>query len=72
MISYYDCTSHTRTAGNIEWDLLIQNFSVQWKAIQDLKKNYDATLTIFLNTVSIVKLFTTYEYHASQVIGQAN
>ena len=59
------------TAGNIEWEPHINNFSVHRKAIQDPKKNDDSTLPNTSKTVRIEKWFEANEYHASQVIGQA-
>ena len=59
-ISYYEWTSIPLTSGNIKWDTCIKKFSVQWKAIQDLKNNDDATLPKFSNRASIIKLFEAY------------
>ena len=72
VISYYEWTSRPLTAGNIKWDPQINNVSVQWKDIQDLNKNDDATLTNIPKKIKIVKWFEAYEFHVSQVIGQAN
>ena len=71
-ISYYARTSLPLTAGNIECDPRLNKFSVQWKAIQDLKNNDDATLLKISKTVSIVKWFDEYKYYAYQVIAQEN
>ena len=71
-ISYYRGTSIPLTADNIEWDPHLKNFSVQWKAIQYLKKNNNATLLKISKTVSIVKKFEAYELYSPQVIGQVN
>ena len=43
-ISYDEWTSIPLTARNIKWDPCINNLSVQWETLQDLKKNGDATL----------------------------
>ena len=67
-ISYYEWISRLPTAGNIKWYPWIKNLSVQWKAIQYLKKNDDATLPKISKMVSIVNVFEAYESHACQII----
>ena len=68
-ISYYEWTSLTLTVGDIAWNSCINNLSLQWKAIQDLKKNDDSTLPKLSMTVSMVKKLETHESHAYQAMG---
>ena len=56
-IYYYEWISRPLTVGNIEWYPRLKNFSVQWKAVQDLKNNDDSTLPKISKTVSILNLF---------------
>ena len=72
VISYYEWKSRSLTARNIDWEPRLKNFPVQWKYIQDLKKNDDTTLTKISNMVLIVKWFEAYESYSPQVIFQAN
>eukprot|EP00957_Ditylum_brightwellii_P091416 6960411-Ditylum_brightwellii.AAC.1 len=37
LIRYYTMVSRTITPGNIQWDTVVKNFEIQWKALKDKK-----------------------------------
>eukprot|EP00957_Ditylum_brightwellii_P086002 6543103-Ditylum_brightwellii.AAC.1 len=35
LVRYYTMVNRTTTPGNIQWDTVVKNFEIQWKALKD-------------------------------------
>eukprot|EP00957_Ditylum_brightwellii_P000169 13381-Ditylum_brightwellii.AAC.1 len=38
LVRYYTKVNRMITAGNIQWDMVVKNFKIQWKALKDKKE----------------------------------
>eukprot|EP00957_Ditylum_brightwellii_P087275 6642816-Ditylum_brightwellii.AAC.1 len=38
LVQYYTTVNQTITPGNIQWDMVVKNFKIQWKALKDKKE----------------------------------
>eukprot|EP00957_Ditylum_brightwellii_P133811 10202633-Ditylum_brightwellii.AAC.1 len=38
LVRYYTTVNRTITPGNIQWDTVVKNFKIQWKALKDKKE----------------------------------
>eukprot|EP00957_Ditylum_brightwellii_P077782 5910882-Ditylum_brightwellii.AAC.1 len=38
LVRYYSSVNRTITLGNIQWDTVVRNFEIQWKALKDKKE----------------------------------
>jgi hypothetical protein len=53
-LAYYMATGRTITAANMQWNTVLTNFEVEWKALMKLKDD-DTELPVMSKTVGIVK-----------------
>eukprot|EP00957_Ditylum_brightwellii_P028420 2145822-Ditylum_brightwellii.AAC.1 len=38
LVQYYTTVNRMITPGNIQWDTVVRNFEIQWKALKDKKE----------------------------------
>jgi hypothetical protein len=61
LVQYYDTVGRNATAGNLQWTLVMKNFSEQWKALKDKKRGDEPEVPCHFPSSSGLKLSgTTY------------
>jgi len=70
LMRYYQATGRDPTAGNLQWTRVMRNFQIQWKALQDRKKDgEEPDVPKITRSLPIMKWTEAFPDFLRQVIG---
>ena len=69
LVRYYDTVGRTITAANMQWNTVMKNFEVQWKALKDRKDDEEPDVPTISKALPIIKWTEAFEDYLSRVIG---
>ena len=69
LVRYYDTVGRTITAANMQWNTVMKNFEVQWKALKDRKDDEEPDVPMISKALPIIKWTEAFEDYLSRVIG---
>eukprot|EP00957_Ditylum_brightwellii_P010149 767054-Ditylum_brightwellii.AAC.1 len=55
LVRYYMTVNWTITPGNIQWDTVVENFKIQWKALKDKKEESESDTPNIAKGLNIMK-----------------
>eukprot|EP00957_Ditylum_brightwellii_P201630 15326474-Ditylum_brightwellii.AAC.1 len=55
LIQYYTTVNQTITPGNIQWDAVVKNFEIQWRALKDKKEESEPNTPKIARGLDIMK-----------------
>ena len=69
LVRYYNTVGRPLTAANMQWDTVMKNFEIQWKALQDRKDDDDPEVPKISKALPIIRWTEAFEDYLSRVIG---
>ena len=69
LIKYYKTTGRDLTAANIQWDTVMHNFAIQWKALKDKKEDDIPDIPKITKALPVMKWTEAFKDFLSRVIG---
>jgi hypothetical protein len=69
LIRYYDTVGRDYTVANLQWNQVIKNFEIQWKALKDRKDADIPDIPKITKVLTIMKWAEAFPDFLSQVIG---
>eukprot|EP00957_Ditylum_brightwellii_P035461 2688388-Ditylum_brightwellii.AAC.1 len=60
LVRYYSTVNRTITPGNIQWDAVVRNFKIQWKALKDKKEESDPDTSKIARGLDIMKWYELF------------
>ena len=69
LIRYYQTVSRDLTAANIQWNQVMSNFNIQWKALKARKDEDDHDVPNITKALPIIKWTDTFQDFLNRVIG---
>ena len=69
LIRYYETVGRDLTAANIQWNQVISNFEIQWKALKDRKDEDDPDVPKITKALPIIKCTEAFQDFLNRVIG---
>eukprot|EP00957_Ditylum_brightwellii_P051881 3935171-Ditylum_brightwellii.AAC.1 len=55
LVRYYTMVNWMITPGNIQWDTVVRNFEIQWKALKDKKEENEPNTPNIARGLDIMK-----------------
>ena len=69
LIRYYQTVGRDLTAANIQWNQVMSNFEIQWKALKDRKDEDDPDVPKITKALPIIKWTEAFQDFLNRVIG---
>ena len=69
LVRFYQTVGRDLTAANIQWNQVMSNFEIQWKALKDRKDEDDPDLPTITKALPIIKWTDTFQDFLHRVIG---
>ena len=69
LIRYYQTVGRDLTAANIQWNQVMSNFEIQWKALKDRKDEDDSDVLKITKALPIIKWTQGFQDFLNRVIG---
>ena len=69
LIRFYQTVGKDLTAANIQWNQLMSNFEIQWKALKDRKDEDDPDVPKITKALPIIKWTEAFQDFLNRVIG---
>ena len=69
LVRYYQTLGRDHTAANIQWNQVMSNFEIQWKALKDRKDEEDPDVPKIAKALPIIKWTEAIQYFLHIVIG---
>ena len=69
LIRYYQTVGSDHTAANIQWNQVMSNFEIQWKALKDRKDEDDPDVPKITKALPIIKWTEAFQDFLNRVIG---
>ena len=69
LIRYYQTVGRDFTAANIQWNQVMSNFEIQWKALKDRKDEDDPDVPKITKALPIIKWTEAFQDFLNRVIG---
>ena len=69
LVRYYNTVGRNITAANMQWDMVMKNFEIQWKAITDRKDDNEPEVPKITKALPVIKWTEAFEDYMSRVIG---
>ena len=69
LLKYYNEVVRTITPGNIQWDMVMNKFVIQWKALEDRKKAKYPDVPKITKALPFIEWTESLRYYLHQKIG---
>ena len=69
LIRFYQTVGRDLTAANIQWNQVMRNFEIQWKALKDSKDEDDPDVPKITKALPIIKWTEAFQDFLNRVIG---
>ena len=69
LVKYYETTGRDLTAANIQWNTVMHNFAIQWKALKDKKEDDIPDIPKITKALPVMKWTEAFKDFLSRVIG---
>ncbi len=69
LVKYYDATGRALTAGNLQWNHVMKNFEVQWKALKAKKEEDPPDVPKISRALPVIKWTEAFKDFLARVIG---
>ena len=69
LIRYYQTVGRDLTAANIQWNQVMSNFEIQWKALKERKDKDDPDVPKITKALPIIKWIEAFQDFLNRVIG---
>jgi hypothetical protein len=69
LVWYYEATGRALTAGNLQWNSVMRNFSEQWKALEDRKDGDDPEVPKISKSLPVIKWTEAFIDYLNRVVG---
>ena len=69
LVTYYQTVGRDLTSANIQWNQVMSNFEIQWKALKDRKDEDDPDVPTITKALPIIKWTETFQDFLHRVIG---
>ena len=69
LIRYYQTVGRDLTASNIQWNQVMSNFEIQWKALKERKDEDDPEVPYISKALPIIKWTEAFQDFLNRVIG---
>ena len=69
LIRFYQSVGRDLTAANIQWNQVMSNFEIQWKALKDRKDEDDPDVPKISKALPIIKWTEAFQDFLNRVIG---
>ena len=69
LVRYYDMTLRPIMTGNIAWDTVMKNFSIQWKALKDRKDGEAPEVPKIMKALPIIEWMEAFADYIHCIIG---
>ena len=69
LVRFYQTVGRDLTAANIQWNQVMSNFEIQWKALKDRKDEDDPDVPKITKALSIIKWTEAFQDFLHRVIG---
>ena len=69
LIRYYQTVGRDLTAVNIQWNQVMTNFEIQWKALKEWKDEDDPYVPKITEALQIIKWTEAFQDFLNRVIG---
>ena len=69
LIRYYQTVGRDLTAANIQWNQVMSNFEIQWKALKERKGEDDPVVPKITKALPIIKWNKAFQEFLNRVIG---
>ena len=69
LVRFYQTVGRDLTAANIQWNQVISNFEIQWKALKDRKDEDDPDVPKITKALPIIKWTEAFQDFLNRVIG---
>ena len=68
LITYYQTVGRDLTASNIQWNQVMSNFEIQWKALKE-RKDDDPEVPKIIKALPIIKWTEAFQDFLNRVVG---
>lgn len=72
LLKFYRTIGFVITPGSMQWNPVMQNFSEQWKAIKDAKKETQPEVPVITKALPIIRWSESFKDHLSRCTGVRN
>ena len=69
LVRFYQTVGRDLTAANIQWNQVMSNFEIQWKALKDRKDEDDPVVPKITKALPIIKWTEAFQDFLNRVIG---
>ena len=69
LVRYYNTVGHDLTAANMQWNNVIKNFEIQWKALKTKRDEVTPDVLKISKSLPIIKWTEAFQDHLHCVIG---
>ena len=61
LVQYYNTVGQAMTAANMQWNTVMRNFEIQWKALKDRKDDEEPDVPKILKALPVIKWTEAFE-----------
>ena len=69
LIKFYDVIGRDLTAANIQWNPIMRNFEIQWKALKAKKEEDEPEVPKITRALPVIKWTEAFQDHLNRIIG---
>ena len=69
LVQYCDTVGQPLMAADMQWDTIMKNFEIQWKALTDRKNDEEPEVPEISKALPVIKWMEAFEDCLSHVIG---
>ena len=69
LVRYYEMVGRPLTANNIQWNTVMKNFDIQWKALKDRKDEDEPDVPRITKALPILKWTEAFQDYLGRIIG---
>ena len=69
LVRYYNAVGRPLTAANLQWNTVMRNFEIQWKALKDRKDDDEPDVPTISKALPVIKWTEAFKDYLSRVIG---
>ena len=69
LVRFYQTVGRDLTAANVQWNQVMSNFEIQWKALKDRKEEDDPDVPKITKALTIIKWTEAFQDFLNRMIG---